>query len=123
MMKPMEQIGSIPQPGVNPQAQPVGGINSPKLPQDPRKEFGLTDDDLDFFRHDPEVIAVVKQFTGRDFPMAQVDDALLVQIAGAVHKLGVDGAVAEANRIIPPEMKAQIRGVAMKQRVPRAGGR
>lgn len=122
MMKPMEQVGSVPQPGVNPQAQSVRGVNPPQLPQDPREQYGLTDDDLDFFRHDPEVIAVVQQFTGRDFPMDQVDDALLVQIAGAVHKLGVEGAVAEANRIIPQEMKAQIRGVAMKQRVPRVGG-
>lgn len=123
MMKPPEQVGAVPQPGVNPQARPVAGVNPPQLPQDPRKQYGLTDEDLDYFRHDPEVIAVVQQFTGRDFPMEQIDDALLVQIAGAVQKLGVEGAIAEANRIIPPEMKAQIRGVAMKQRVPRVGGR
>jgi hypothetical protein len=118
MMKPMEQVGSIPQPGVNPQA-----AMSPKAPQDPRQEFNLTDDDLDYFRHDPEIIAAVQKFTGRDFPMDQIDDALIVQIAGAVHKLGVDGAVAEFDRVLPQDIKAQIRGVAMKQRVPRVGGR
>lgn len=112
MMKPPEQVGALPQFGKIP----------PKLPQDPRAEFGITDDDLDYFRHDPEIIAAVRQFTGRDFPMDQIDDALVVQIAGAVQKLGVDGAVSEFDRIVPPEIKAQIRGLAMKQRVPRVGG-
>lgn len=120
MMKPPEQVGAIPQPAVNPTQ---GETMSPQMPQDPRKEFGLTDDDLDFFRHDPEIIAAVRQFTGRDFPMDQIDDHLIVKIAGMVQKLGVEGAVAEANRVLPPQQKALIRGIAMKGAIPRVGGR
>lgn len=122
MMKPPEQVGAVPQEGLQPKAQTVGGVNSPKLPQDPRQEYGITDEDLDFFRHDPEIIAAVRAFTGRDFPMDQIDDALIVQIAGAVHKLGVDGAVSEFKRLIPPRLQAEIRAVAMKQNTPRVGG-
>lgn len=121
MMKPPEQVGSIPQPGVNPQR--VAPAMTPKAPQDPRQEYGLSDEDLDFFRHDPEIIAAVRQFTGRDFPMDQIDDALIVQIAGAVHKLGVQGAVAEFKRIIPPRQQALVRALAMKQGTPRLGGK
>ena len=122
MMKPPEQVGAVPQAGVNPQAQPVKGVNGPQMPQDPRQQYGITDEDLDYFRHDPEIIAAIRAFTGRDFPMDQIDDALIVQIAGAVHKLGVEGAVAEFKRIIPPRLQAQIRAVAMKQNTPRVGG-
>lgn len=119
MMKPPEQVGAVPQEGLNPQASTM----TPKAPQDPRQEFGLTDDDLDFFRHDPEIIAAVRQFTGREFPMEQIDDHLLVRIAGMVQKLGVDGAVAEAERTLPAQQKALIRGIAMKGGVPRTGGK
>lgn len=114
MMKPMEAIGSVPQEGVNP--------SSVRTIPDPRVKYGLTDEDFEFFRNDPEVIAVVQAVTGRDFPMEQVDDILLAEIAGAVQKLGVQGAIAEAQRILTPEIKAQIRGTAMKQRMPRIGG-
>ena len=128
MMKPMEAIGSVPQAGVNPaaaapQVQPAAfGQGKPSVPQDPRQEFGITDEDLDFFRHDPELIQAVQLITGRDFPMEQIDDALIVHLAGAVQKLGVQGAVAEAKRIIPPETMATIRGISMRQRLPRVGG-
>ena len=127
MMKPMEQMGSVPQKGVN----PMGGApprlqmptaQQPQQPQDPRQEFGLTDEDLDFFRNDPEIKQAVQMFTGRDFPMDQIDDHLLVLIAGMVQKLGVQGAVAEGQRLIPDEQKAIIRGIAMKGGVPRIGG-
>lgn len=125
MMKPPEQVGAVPQKGVN----PLGGGAPPRLqmnpgakPQDPRQQYGLTDEDLDYFRHDPEIIAAVRQFTGRDFPMDQIDDHLLVVLAGMVQKLGVDGAVAEANKLLPHEQKAVIRGIAMKGGIPRTGG-
>lgn len=114
MMRPMEEIGAIPQDGVNPKAQ--------SGPRDPREEFGLTDEDLEALRRDPEIIEMVRQVTGRDFPMQQIDDHLLAILAGMVHKLGVEGAVAEANRLLPPEQKATIRGIAMKDRIPRLGG-
>ena len=86
---------------------------------DPNERYGLTPEHIDEFRKDPEIIEAVRKFTGRDFPMEQIDDVLMIQIAGMVQKLGVDGAVAEAHRIYPPELKAQIRGVAMKGGVPR----
>lgn len=96
-------------------------VYSPKSVPDPRKAYGLTDSDLDNFRKDPELIEAVKKFTGREFPMSQIDDALIAEIAGAVQKLGIDEAVKEFKRIIPKELIVMIRGISMKQRLPRVG--
>lgn len=97
----------------------IRNVYSPKRVPDPRIAYGLTDDDLDNFRKDPELIEAVQRFTGRDFPMSQLDDALIVEIAGAVQKLGIGGAIEEFKKILPREMIVTIRGIAMKQRLPR----
>lgn len=104
MMQPPEAIGSAPAQG-NPQSS-----KTPKLPPD----------QMAALRKDPDIIGAVRKFTGRDFPMEQIDDVLIVEIAGLVHKLGVDGAVAKAEQILSPQQKATIRGISMKQRVPMA---
>jgi hypothetical protein len=103
MMNP-EQIGASPAQG-NPQ---MGQTH--KLPPD----------QIAALRKSPNVIAAVHKFTGRDFPMEQIDDQLIVEIAGLVNKLGVDGAVAKAEQLLTPQQKATIRGISMKQRVPMA---
>lgn len=97
----------------------VRGVYSPKYVEDPRKKYGLTDSDLDLFRKDPEIIEAVRLFTGREFPMEQLDDALIAEIAGAVQHLGVKAGVEAWNELIPRELKVLIRGIAMKQRLPR----
>lgn len=98
------------------------GVYSPRNVEDPRTHYGLTDADLEGFRKDPELIEAVRLFTGRDFPMEQLDDALMAEIAGAVQKLGVADAVREFKTLIPVELQATIRGIAMKQRLPRVRG-
>lgn len=97
-------------------------VYPPKRVEDPRIAYGLTDADLEGFRKDPELIEAVRKFTGRDFPMSQLDDALIAEIAGAVQKLGIDDAVKEFKNIIPKELQVMIRGIAMKQRLPRVRG-
>ena len=105
-------------PLINPNQ--VGGAvpaqGNPMAPQTPK----LSPDKIAILRKSPSVIEAVRKFTGRDFPMEQIDDQLIVEIAGLVHKLGVDGAVAKAEQILTPQQKATIRGISMKQRVPMA---
>lgn len=110
-------IGAAPASG-----NPVGNPQAPQQPPQGKSgnKYGITPEQMDLFRKDPEIIAVVRGVTGRDFPMAQIDDELLVEIAGAVHKLGVQGAIAKAEQILSPEQKATIRGISMKQRIPMA---
>lgn len=112
MIQNPNAIGAAPSTGNpvgNPQSQNTSNGNT----------YGVTPEQIEYLRKDPEVIAVVRGVTGRDFPMSQIDDALIVQIAGAVHKLGVQGAIEKANQVLSPEQKATIRGIAMKQRMPR----
>ena len=110
------QNGAVPQSGVNP-ASVAPPQNAPA-----QQGLQLPPAAVERFRRNPDVIEAVRQITGRDFPMSQIDDVLMIQIAGAVFTLGVQGAVAEAERILPAETKATIRGIAMKQNMPRIGG-
>ena len=100
---PQEALGAVPQPGVNPQARSA-----------PSPAQQLSPDDLDYFRHDPEIIAAVTKFMGRPIDPAEIPEELLANIAGMVQKLGVDGAVAEFQRILPPETIQQLRGAARR---------
>lgn len=93
MNLPPEAIGAAPAQG-NPQA---GG--SQKLP--PEQMAAL--------RKDPEVLAAVAKFIGKPVPLDNVPDSLLMEIAGAVHKLGVDGAVAKFQQVLPPQVQAQLK--------------
>ena len=109
-------VGAAPASG-NPQGNP----QAPVPPQAKAQlKYGMTPEHVAALRKDPEVIAVVRGVTGRDFPMEQIDDELIVEIAGAVAKLGVQGAIQKAEQILSPEQKATIRGISMKQKVPMA---
>ncbi len=85
------QGGAVPQAGVNPQAQ-----------QAPQQGQPLSPDDLDFFRNDPELIQAVAKFFGRPIDMNKIPDQAMAAIAGMVQKLGVDGAIAEFKKSLPP---------------------
>ena len=104
MIQNPNAIGAVPAQG------------NPSTPQTPK----LPPDQIAALRKSPGVIAAVQKFTGRNFPMEQIDDQLIVEIAGLVHKLGVDGAVAKGEQILTPQQKATIRGISMKQKVPMA---
>lgn len=91
------------------------GQDYPKNPElgiyDPRVRYGLTDADINNFRyHDSEIKEAIDRFTGMDFPLEKIDDVFLVEIAGMVQKLGVGGAVLEANKW-PRRVRALYRSV------------
>lgn len=97
MITSPDQLGSVPQPGVNPQAHEAS------------QPGNFSPDDLDYFRNDPEIIAAVTKFLGRDVDMAKIPDDMLITLAGMVQKLGVDGAIAEVKRLIPPDQFQKLR--------------
>jgi hypothetical protein len=92
MMQNPNAIGAIPAQGNPQQGQ------SPKLPPQA----------LAVLRKDPEIIQAVAKFAGHPVPMESIPDNLLQEIAGAVHKLGVDGAVMKFKQVIPPEIQQRI---------------
>lgn len=87
--------------------------------QDPRTQYGLADADIHYFKyHDIELKEAIDKFTGIDFPLHKIDDFLIVEFAGMVQKLGVDGAVAEAKKM-PRRLRALYRAVARNHRTGR----
>ena len=98
-----EQIGAVPQ------QQAMAGP-------------AISKEEINNLRKDPQIIKAVQLATGRNFPMDQLDDSLIVQIAAIVHKLGVDGAVAAFKKQAPQDVQGTIRGIAMKGQLPRTGG-
>lgn len=93
MNLPPEQIGATPQMGVNPMA---------------KQSANLSPEQLAVLRKDPEIAEAVSKFAGRPIPVQSIPDNLLMEIAGMIHKLGVDGAVMEFKRKVPPQVQAQL---------------
>lgn len=80
--------------------------------QNPRSQYGLTDSDIEYFKYrDPEIKSAVDKFMKMDFPVHTIDDFLIVEIAGMVAHLGVDGAVSKA-REWPRRLRSLMRCVA-----------
>lgn len=90
MMQNPNAIGAAPAMG-NPQM-------APKL--SPQAMMAL--------RKDPQLIQAVTKALGKPVPLDTLPDNVLQELAGAVHKLGVDGAAALILKVLPPEIKAQI---------------
>lgn len=109
MITPMPPKGSVPQQQVQ------GGI-----PSSPRPPMGATQQaikqgtgkadqkQVEILRKDPQVAQVFHLFIGKPVPMERVPEFLLNEVAGMVHKLGVNGAVALLNKTIPKEVKSQM---------------
>lgn len=102
-MQNPEAIGAVPAQG-NPQ-QPQQGQPGKTLP--PEQMAAL--------RKDPEITQAVAQFAGKPIPLERIPDNLLMSIAGAIHKLGVPGAVALFKKSIPPEMQQKIASMGQAQ--------
>lgn len=100
-----EQVGAVPQSGVNPLAK--------QAPTAPAQGQDIPPEAIQFFRQDPEIIAAVSKFLGRPVKMDGVPDNILTVVAGMVHKLGVDGAAAEMERIVPPDVAQQLKAGAV----------
>ena len=93
MNLPPEAIGAAPAQG------------NPTPPQSPK----LSPDQIAALRKDPDILAAVAKFLGRPAPLDQIPEPMLMQLAGAVHKLGVDGAVALMAKVIPPQLQARLK--------------
>ena len=94
MNLPAEQIGSVPQAGVNPSS-----VN----PQP--QSSGVTPEELSTLRQDPELIEVFKRLSGeQNVPMDKIPDEVIVNMAGALHKLGVDGLVQKLSAKMNPQV-------------------
>ena len=110
MMRPQEAVGAVPQPGVNPMAKQAPPAPAAVAPPQASGGQQLTPDEIQALRQDPEIAQAVSLFMGRPIDPSEIPEELLANIAGMVHKLGVEGAVAEFQRIIPPEVLQQLRG-------------
>lgn len=106
----------LPPQGAVPQQQAQGGIPaSPQapsgaVPQAPQQ--GMTrpgDKDIGALRNDPEVKQAITLFLGKEIPMEKVPDEIIKEVAGMVAKLGVQGAVAMAEKMLPPQVKQQLK--------------
>lgn len=95
-------------PLINPNQ--VGGA-APAM-GNPNKTPTLPPQAMAKLRQDPEVIAAVTKYVGKPVPLQMVPDNLLLEIAGMVAKLGVDGAVAEFSRKVPQQAQAQLKAAA-----------
>jgi len=105
---PQEQIGAVPQQQV--MNKPM--MNNPRTPK-------LSPDQIMILRKDPEITQAITKFMGRPVPMEKVPDELLVEIAGMVHKLGVDGAIAKFQQMVPPQVLQQLKqGMGQTQQTP-----
>ncbi len=109
MMRPQEAVGAIPQQGVNPLARQQAPAAAPR-PQAaaPAQAPALSPEEVEALRKDPEIAQAIAMFVGRPVPLESVPDNLLMEIAGMVHKLGVEGAVQEFQAKVPPEIQQQL---------------
>lgn len=91
--QPPEAMG-----GAVPQSQAMGG-QSPKL----------TPEQMASLRQDPDISQAVEMVLGKKIDLKMIPDDLLVNIAGMVHKLGVQGAVQEFTKKVPPQVLQQLK--------------
>lgn len=93
-------------PMINPNA--TGGAipaqGNPNAPQTPK----LPPESIMALRKDPQLIQAVAKAFGKPVPLDQLPEHVLTELAGAVAKLGVVGAAQLINKVLPPEIKAQI---------------
>lgn len=92
MMNNPEAIGAAP------------AMGNPQMGQTPK----LSPEQIAALKKDPELIQAVTKAFGKPVPLVTLPDNILSELAGAVHKLGVDGASALIQKVIPPQVKAQI---------------
>lgn len=113
----------LPPQGAVPQQQIQGGVpaapHPPRgaVPQGPQQGAGsLGQKELDSLRNSPDVKQAITVFLGKEVPLETVPDEIIKEVAGMVHKLGVQGAVAMAQKMLPPEIQQQLRqGTAQGQ--------
>lgn len=106
----------LPPAGAVQQQQVMGG--APSAPQAPRGSIpqdqqqganGLGSKEIDVLRRSRDVQQAIQMFLGKEVPIETVPDAIIKEVAGMVHKLGVQGAVAMAEKMLPPQVKQQLR--------------
>lgn len=93
MIQNPEAIGASPAEGNPQQGQ------TPNLP--PEQIAAL--------RKDPDILNAVSMFMGKPTPLDNIPEPALVELAGMVHKLGVQGTVQMLEQKIPPDLKTKIK--------------
>lgn len=88
-----------------------GAVPQEQAPQGQPAQGGqkLSPEEVDALRKDPEIVQAVSMVMGRPVDMAIIPDELMMNIAGMVHKLGVEGAVSEFTRKMPPQILQQLK--------------
>lgn len=92
-----------------PQESMGGAVPQAQAMQGPAQGQKLSPEEMDALRNDPEIVQGIAKFIGRPVDMRKIPDDMLITIAGMVHKLGVDGAIAEFRRLVPPEQLQKMR--------------
>lgn len=80
-------------------------MGNPQMGQTPK----LSPEQIAALKKDPEVLEVVKIFMGRPTPIDHLPDNVIAELAGAVNKLGVQGAVQMLEQKLPPDIKQKIK--------------
>lgn len=97
-------------PFVNPNA--VGGaVPSESNPQ------SLPQDQIDALKKDPEIIEAASQFIGSPVTLDILPVNALMEIAGMVQKLGVQGAVQMLKQKVPQDVQAKLRAAVAQKPV------
>lgn len=105
----------IPPIGSVPQQQVQGGVpNAPMAPRGASPQMakqGASKDpkQIEILRMSPRVKQAIQMFIGREVDMAKVPDEILTEVGGMVAKLGVQGAVAMAQKMIPQNIQQQMK--------------
>lgn len=93
-------------PMMNPNA--IGAAPAQGNPQQGQGQT-LPPEQMAALRKDPEIGQAVAKVLGKPIDLAQIPDNILLNIAGMVHKLGVDGAVSEFTKKMPPQILQQLK--------------
>lgn len=106
----------LPPQGAVPQQQVHGGIpanpQTPRgsAPQAPSQGAGKSDPkQIDILRHSPRIKQALELYLGRPVEMSQVPPEILTEVAGMVAKLGVEGAVAMAQKMLPHDIQQKLK--------------
>ena len=79
---------------------------------DPRLKYGLSDDDINYFKYrDVELKQAIDKYMRMDFPVHTIDDFMIVELAGMLQKLGEEAAITMFKATVPRRLQALYRAV------------
>lgn len=99
-------------PMQNPEA--IGAVPAQGNPV-PAQGSKLTPEQVKVLKKDPELVQAASQFVGSPVTLENLPENALAELAGAVHKLGVMGAVNLLKQKIPQQIQDQIKAAVTQQ--------